>query len=66
MKDGIIAQNSMWSPEAYRKKKEEIRLRVTIQYASEYAKASWWGKLMIDMKVSYVVRREMAKAGARV
>jgi len=61
MSESIIAQQWNWPPTDFRKKIEEIRLRVTAKYASEYAKASFWGKLIVNMKMAYEIKRETQK-----
>jgi len=67
MKEGIIARgpisDSAW--EDFRRKREEIRLRVTMKYASIYGKASWWGKLILDAKIAYEIRSDVAKLDPR-
>ncbi len=60
MKEAIIPQRPSWRfSEAYRKKAEEIRLRVRDKYAVEYAKASLWDKLKIKVKIAREISKEM-------
>ncbi len=63
MKSQIIAQGHNWYRDtvSYRKKAEEIRLRVTIEYAPVYAKASWWRNWIIQLKIDREVAQELRK-----
>jgi len=56
MSEGIISQKFSG---VCCKKAEEIRLRVTLEYAAEYTKASWLGKRIIQLKIQRQVRKEM-------
>ena len=61
MSESIIAQNWSKFSKDDGKKIEEIRLRVIAKYAGEYAKASFWGKLKLNLRIAYEIKRETQK-----